>query len=71
MSKNDLRALVWKEENWYVAKAVGLEVTSQGKTKSEAIKNLAEAVDLFLEDESFSLSNLIIPSHPELTAIYA
>lgn len=71
MSKNDLKALVWKENNWYVAKVVGLEIASQGKTKSEAVKNLGEAVDLFLEDENYSLSNLVVPSHPELTAIYA
>ena len=37
MSKTDLKAIVWKEGNWYVAKAIGVEVASQGKTKAKAI----------------------------------
>lgn len=48
MSRADLKAIVWKEDNWFVAKALGLEVASQGKTRTEALKNLREAVDLFL-----------------------
>ena len=42
-------ALLWREGSWYVAKCVEIEVASQGKTKSEALKNLQEALDLLLE----------------------
>ena len=44
-------ALIWKEDKWYVARGVEVEVASQGKTKQEAIGNLREALDLLLEDE--------------------
>lgn len=71
MSKRELKALVWKEENWFVAKAIGLEVASQGKTRGQAIKNLAEAVDLLLEDEKMDVLKYSIPQKPEVTAIYA
>lgn len=59
----EISALTWKEDNLFVAKAVGIEVTSQGKTKKEALVNLKEALELYFEDEpklkiNPSLSNL-------------
>jgi len=71
MSKADLKAIVWKEGSWYVAKALGLEVASQGKTKKEAIKNLKEAVDLLLENEDVRIPSHLVPNNPEITTIYA
>lgn len=44
-------AIVWREEDWYVAKCNEVKVTSQGKTKKEAVKNLREALELYFEDE--------------------
>lgn len=38
--------VVTKSGDWYVAKDEELGVTSQGKTKSEALANLAEALEL-------------------------
>lgn len=46
-----LSALVWKENDLYVAKAVEIEVTSQGSTKKEALSHLKEALELYFEDE--------------------
>jgi len=46
-------AAVIKEENWYVAKCIEVEVTSQGKTFEEAISNLKEALELYFEDENY------------------
>lgn len=34
-----------------MAKTLGLELASQGRTKEEALKNLQEALDLFLDGE--------------------
>ena len=42
-----LNALVWKEEDLFVAKAVEVEVASQGKTQAQALKNLQEALELY------------------------
>ena len=44
-------AIVWKEDNWYVARCLEVEVASQGKTKKEALANLKEALELYFEDE--------------------
>ena len=71
MSKTDLKAIVWQEENWFIAKAFGLDVVSQGKSKKEAITNLQEAVDLYFEDENIRISDYLIPNNPEITALYA
>jgi len=44
-------AVVTKEGQWYVARAVEVEVASQGKTVEEALANLKEALELYFEDE--------------------
>ena len=54
-------ALITKEEKWYVARCPELNVTTQGKTIEEAKKNLAEAIELYIE--SFGTKNL--PSSKE------
>jgi len=46
-----LSALVWQEGEIYVAKAVEVEVTSQGQTEKEAHENLTEALELYFENE--------------------
>ena len=47
--KRKFTAVINKEENWYVAHCIELEVVSQGKTIEEAQTNLKEAVELYLE----------------------
>jgi len=47
LSGSKLNALVWKEEELFVAKAVEVEITSQGKTKGQALSNLDEALKLY------------------------
>lgn len=44
-------AVISKEKNWIVAVCPELDVASEGKTVEEALKNLKEAVELYLEDE--------------------
>ena len=43
--------IVQKEENWYVAKCLDNNIASQGKTIEEAMKNLKEALELYMQDE--------------------
>ena len=43
--------IILKEENWYVAKCIDNHVASQGKTIEEAMQNLKEALELYLQDE--------------------
>mgnify|MGYP001610671503 CR=1 FL=1 len=47
-----IHSVVWKEDKWFVAKALEVEVTSQGKNEEEALKNLKEALELYFEDQS-------------------
>lgn len=42
--------MVWREGKYYVIKEVITGVTTQGKTIEEAIKNIKEAVNLYLEE---------------------
>lgn len=48
---NGYNALVWKEGGLFVARAIEVEVASQGKSRISALKNLEEALDLYFEDE--------------------
>lgn len=61
--KSGLHALVWKERKLFVAKCVEVEVASQAKTRSQALTNLEEAVELYFEDEKVKTPTL---SHLEL-----
>ncbi len=45
-------AAVTHEDGWYVARALEVEVTSQGRTVDEALANLREALELYFEDEA-------------------
>ena len=55
-------AIIQKEEDMYVAKCPEIGTASQGKTVEEAIHNLKEATELYLEEFPLKES-----SHPMLT----
>lgn len=46
----DYTAVVWKEEKGYVSKCPEIGVASCGDSISEAMENLKEAVELYLEN---------------------
>ena len=50
MKKYNLTATVWRETEGYVAKCPELGVASAGDTQPEALDNLKEAVELYLEN---------------------
>ncbi|OMI37342.1 type II toxin-antitoxin system HicB family antitoxin [Streptomyces sparsogenes] len=45
-----LTAAITHEDEWYVARCLQVEVTSQGETIEEALANLREALELYFED---------------------
>lgn len=49
-------AIITEEDNWVIAEDANTHVTTQGKTMDEALKNLREAVGLYLEETETSLS---------------
>jgi predicted RNase H-like HicB family nuclease len=47
-----IKFYVYKEEPYYVAQCINVDVSSFGQSIEEAIANLKEAVALYLEDPS-------------------
>jgi predicted RNase H-like HicB family nuclease len=45
-----LYAIIWREEDMFVIKEAFTGVTTQGKTIEEAMENLKEAIELYLEE---------------------
>ena len=56
--------IVWKEGKYFVAQCLNIEVSSFGDTKEEALVNLKEALELYLEDAD--MHNISEVSEPEL-----
>jgi len=50
MEKSHITSIVWKESSGYVSKCPELNVASCGDTIEDAIKNLKEAIELYLEN---------------------
>jgi predicted RNase H-like HicB family nuclease len=50
VKKFNLTATIWVEEDVYVSKCPELDVASCGDTPEEALSNLKEAVELYLDN---------------------
>jgi predicted RNase H-like HicB family nuclease len=47
--KRPFATTVWREDDWYVAQCLEVDVASQGETEDEALANLKEALELHFE----------------------
>ena len=47
--KRTFSASVWREEDWFVAQCLEVDVASQGRSEEEALANLREALELHFE----------------------
>jgi predicted RNase H-like HicB family nuclease len=45
-----LSAIIYKEDDMYVAECLEIGTVSQGKSVEEALENLKEATELYLEE---------------------
>ena len=50
MTTRTLTAVIHKEDEWYVAECPEVGTVSQGHTIEEALANLKEATELYLEE---------------------
>ncbi len=50
MKEFNVMAIIWQEDKIYISKCPELEVSSAGDTPQEALENLKEAVDLYIEN---------------------
>jgi predicted RNase H-like HicB family nuclease len=56
--KRTFTASIIQEDNWFVAQCLEIDVASQWETETEALNNLGEALQLYLE-----------PPHPTVTPV--
>jgi predicted RNase H-like HicB family nuclease len=59
----NLKSIVWKEGSYFVARCLNVGVSSFGRTKKSALKNLKEALELYFENESIEIQKI---SNPEV-----
>ena len=45
-----VKYIVYKDGEYYVSQCLNVDVSSFGKTMDEAVQNLKEAVELYLDD---------------------
>ena len=69
MSTRTFTAVVYKEDKLYVAECPEVGTASQGDTLEEAVANLKEATELYLEE--FPLPNVGRPLMTTFEATYA
>lgn len=50
MEQRVLENVVWKEGKYYVAQCLNIDISSFGESREEAVANLDEAINLYLED---------------------
>ena len=48
-------ASVWREESWFVAQCLEVDVASQGESEEQALTNLREALELYFEEPQSTL----------------
>jgi len=67
MNISTLKNVIWKEGRNYVAQCLSVDVASFGSTKSAAIANLREALELYFEDHAdASIQNV---REPEIVSV--
>ena len=49
---DDIKAVIWKEGDVFVSVLKGTDISSYGESPNEALDNLKEATELYLEDMS-------------------
>ena len=62
MKKISFTSAVWKEGKYYVAQCLNVDISSFGKTKKDALKNLTEALELYFEDKPTKILKVETPS---------
>ena len=60
----NLKSVVWKEDKFYVAQCLNVDVSSFGEDKKEALINLNEALELYFED--VEISDVVKVERPEV-----
>ncbi len=62
-----LTAVITREGDWYVARCLEVEAVSQGDTVEQALANLRDVVEVYLEEEG--VPPTAAPAPPLVTSI--
>jgi predicted RNase H-like HicB family nuclease len=54
----EISYIIYQEGKYYVAQCLNADVSSFGETIDEAINNLKEAMELYLEGEDIEISDI-------------
>ncbi|MBF0472154.1 MAG: type II toxin-antitoxin system HicB family antitoxin [Nitrospirae bacterium] len=66
--KQLFHASIWQEGKWFVAQCLEIDIASQGETKEDAIINLSEALELYLEKPTPTIKPYMQTVEVELSA---
>jgi predicted RNase H-like HicB family nuclease len=67
MKQSVYQSVVYQEGKYFVAQCLNVDVSSFGATEQEALANLQEALELYLEDAPKTLSTV---THPTLHTLH-
>jgi predicted RNase H-like HicB family nuclease len=54
------QSVVYQEGKYYVAQCLNVDVSSFGQTEQEALANLREALELYLEDAPTNITSITV-----------
>jgi predicted RNase H-like HicB family nuclease len=54
----EINYIVWQEGKYYVSQCLNVDISSFGETIDQAINNLKEAVELYLEGENIEIPEI-------------
>ena len=67
MNLAELKNVVWREDKYYVAQSLNVDVSSFGNTKKEALVSLREALELYFEDAPNNAASSV--EEPEIVSV--
>ena len=55
MKNQTFTASIWREDDWFIAQCLEVDIASQGESAEAALDNLTEALELHFESPQRSL----------------
>ena len=68
MKTQTFTASISREDDWFIARCLDVDVASQGESEEEALVNLREALELYFEPPQPSLKPIIRKFKAEVRA---
>ncbi len=67
MKIEDIKNVIWREGDYHVAQSLNVDVSSFGASRQEALDNLREALELYLEDAPDDAASQV--EEPEIVTV--